>query len=240
MTRRMIATAALSLLSVAGSANAVIFFDGVFAPSNWSVNTMTNLSGTGSTVTPTQNLFGGNPNEWREVQHSLSVGTGTGELVGVHLEASSFYTPSSQGAISFINYSEDAINLIDDRIVPGNGQGTGLAITQGGRNYILRPPSVMPYSGGFSSWGSINRPGIVATDMWEYSTAGGLVPTSNPDFSIAGSVMQFGFWRGNSGNSSYSTDCGIDNWRVEIVPTPGAATLMGLGALVAVRRRRAR
>lgn len=237
MTRRVIAAAALSLLAAAGSAHAVIFFDGVFPNANWSATTMTNLSGTGSTVTAFQNLTGGNPNEWREVQHTLSVGSGTGELVGVHLEVSSFYTPSSQGAITSINYSEDAINLISDRIVPGNGQGTGLAIRQNGKNYILRPPSVMPYSS-FSTWQPISRPGIVATDMWEYSSAGGLNSSSNPDFSITGTQMQFGFWRGNSGNSGYSTDCGIDNWRVEIVPSPGAAALLGMGGLLAIRRRR--
>ena len=237
MSRNLLAIGALALASFAGSARAIVYSDGVFSPSNWSTTTMTNVSGTGSTVTPAQNLIGGNTNEWREVAHTLVVGSGTGELIGVHLSGLSFYTPSSQGAITFINYSEDAINLIDERIVPGAGQTTGLAIRQGGKDYILRPPSVMPYSS-FSTWQPISRAGIVASDMWEYSTAGGLNPFSNPDFSVAGSQMQLGFYRGNSGNSGYSTHCGIDNWRVEIVPTPGAATLLGLGMLAAVRRRR--
>lgn len=234
---RTAAVAALSLAALAGSAHGVFYFDGTFTPSDWSSVTLTNLSGVGSSVNAVQNLSGGNPNEWRETQNTLVVGSGTGEVIGVHLSNVSFYNPSTQGAVTAINYSEDAINLIDDRIVPGAGQATGLAIFQGGKYFVLRPPSSMPYSG-FSTWQNISRPGIVASDMWEYSFPGGLNAFSNPDFSNAGTVMQLGYYRGNSGNGGYSTDCGIDNWHVEIVPTPGAGVLLGMGMLCGARRRR--
>ena len=41
----------------------------------------------------------------------------------------------------------------------------------------------------------------------------------NPDFSVAGAPLEFGFWRGNStsvGGGGGTTYGGIDNWRVDL------------------------
>ena len=147
-----------------------------------------------------------------------------------------FYTPSSQGAITFINYSEDSINFMPAQA--GNGQGTGLVINQNGINYILRNPLLVMPAVGFTTWNPNNAPSILAADMWELTNTGILISTSNPDYSASGTIMQLGFWRGNSANQNINTDCGIDNWHVDIVPTPGSLALVGLGGLVAARRRR--
>src|SRR5262249_7729736 len=113
--------------------------------------------------------------------------------------------------------TEDSINFISNLIVPGNGQASGLAIFQGGKYYALRNPIlVMPYPS-YSNWNFNPAANILATDMQEVTPAGLLVTTSHPNFSNTGGPITFGFYRGNSGSAGYTTDCGIDNWYVELV-----------------------
>jgi len=237
MNRTLTTVATLALTALASTSHAVVTFnDGIFTPSDWSLTTITNASGAGSSVNALQFLTGGNPNEYRRIRHNLVVGpAGNGAVIGFHMNVTAFYTPSSQGAITLINYSEDSINFVNQG---GNGQGTGLAILQGGKYYRQQTPAlVMPYVP-YSVWTANAAPGLVATNFAEVTNTGIVNTSSNPDFTITGSIMQLGFWRGNSANQNIQTDCGIDNWHVEIVPAPGAAALMGLGTLVAGRRRR--
>ncbi len=232
---------ALALAAVAGPVQAsATFFDGVFNNSDWSLTVLTNATGTGSTAQGFQVLTGGNPNEYRRVRHQLVVTypPGNGAVHSLHLNNNAFYTPSTQGAISYIDYSEDSINFVPDTIVPGNGQGSGLLILQNGKYYRQQNPLlVMPYSG-YSSWTANPAPGLLAADFAEVTLAGVVNLGSNPDFSATGSIMQLGFYRGNSGNGGYNTDCGIDNWSVNVVPEPATMSLLGLGGLALLKRKR--
>ncbi len=227
-----------SLLATSTQARPVVFFDGIFNNSDWSLNSITNANGVGSSALGFQVLTGGNPNEYRRIRNNNVISGPSGALIGMHLNALSFYNPSSSGAISFINYSEDSINFLPTQA--GNGQGTGLLIFQSGKYYTLRTPTLVMPGPTYAVWTANSAPGTVASSYWEITPSGNILPFSNPDFSASGSLMQFGFWRGNSGNSSYQTDCGIDNWRVEIaqVPTPGSLGLLAAGGALAVRRRR--
>lgn len=231
--------AVLSLVATAGlasSASAVTFFDGVFNNADWSLTTIVNTNAAGSSAQGLQFLSGGNPNEYRRIRNQLTVSSPTGILHGFHMNVTAFYDPSSQGAISSINYSEDSINYVNQT---GNGQGSGLAILQNGRFYRTSTALVMPYSS-FSTWQPNALPGLTAASFWEVDPGTGNIIAGTPDFSASGTVMQLGFWRGNSNNGSINTECGIDNWNVVInqVPTPGAAALLGMGALTIARRRR--
>lgn len=243
MSRITLATVAgLALVASASSAQAITFFDGVFNNADWSLTVITNAAGAGSTVQGLQIPVGGNPLEYRRIRNNLVVASGlpNGGVIGFHMNVNAFYNPGTSGAIANIAYSEDSINFVSNTVVPGNGQGTGLAILQGGRYYRLQNPAlVMPFTS-FSNWGPNAAPTITAADMAEVDVNGNVNIFSNPDFSAAGGIMQLGFWRGNSGNSSYNTDCGIDNWHVDItpVPAPAAAALLGMGGLLAGRRRR--
>lgn len=231
----------LCVLASAGASQAsTTFFDGVFNNADWSLTTYTNPGGFGSSQSGLQFLVGGNPNEFRLVRNSLSINGANSLDIGLHVHNSFMYDPATSGAITSINYSEDSKNFVNQG---GNGQGTGLVIVQSGKFYAVRSTIlVMPYSG-FSNWAPNSLSGIVASDLWEVTPAGTFLSGSNPDFSASGGVMQFGFYRGNSSGTTtsgvFNTECGIDNWHVEIVPSPGSLAVLGLGGLVAGRRRRA-
>lgn len=231
--------AALASLAATVPAHAVVsYFDGIFNNSDWTLNVITNANGAGSASQGLQFLSGGNLNEYRRVRNQLVATGSNAAIFGFHMNTTAFYNPNTQGAITSIQYAEDSINFISNTIIPGNGQGTGLAILQGGTYYRLSTPAlVMPFTS-FSNWAPNSAGSISASDMWEVTPSGTVNPFSNPDFSASGGIMQLGFWRGNSGNGSYNTDCGIDNWNVHILPSPGSAALLGLGGLLAGRRRR--
>lgn len=228
--------AVVGMVGCVSSAMAITFFDGIFNNPDWSLTHITNASGVGSSQVGFQVLTGGNPNEYRRIRNQLVVGSaGNGASTGIHLNNTAFYNPSA-GAITSINYSEDSINFVPTQ--PGNGQGSGLAIFQSGRYYIQRTPTLVMPGATFSTWQPNPAPGLVASDLWEISLTGILTSSSNPDFSTSGGVMQFGFWRGNSANQNINTECGIDNWSVTLVPSPGSLALVGMGGVAAMRRRR--
>lgn len=88
-----------------------------------------------------------------------------------------------------------------------------------------------------------NVSGLVATDFFELHPAKGTLLDSHPDFS--GSEMAFGMGiqltsTGFSGAGQTTRLIGWDDAsvRLQIVPTPGAATLLAAGGLMLVRRRR--
>lgn len=240
MLRHSFFMAVVAIVALAGAAQAVtIFSDGVFNNPDWTLTTYNNATGVGSTAQAFQVLSGGNPNEFREIRHQLAViNPGNGAIFTFHMNNLSFYTPSSQGAISYIDYSEDDKNFVNQG---GNGQGSGLAIYQNGKFYRQQTPMlVMPYVP-YSVWTNNSATGLLPTSFAEVTNAGVVNLASYPDFSATGTVMQFGFHRGNSGNSGYSTDTGIDNWNVKIVPEPSTLALLcagGVGLLAYAWRKR--
>lgn len=234
-------TVAMILISglALGAQGNVVFSDGVFAAASWASTTIVNADGVGSTSTQTQILSGGNGNEYMRIELNLVAINPGGAVISLNRNTGAFYNPSTQGVITTIDYSEDSKNF--QPMSFGDVQGTGLLIEQGGKTFIQRNPVLVMPNPGFADWASNSAPGLVASDLWEVTATGTLISASNPDFSAAGGVMQFGFWRGGSSGSFVGTDvrdAGIDNWRVVVAPTPGAMALLGMGGLCAARRRR--
>ena len=211
---------------------AFTFFDGTFKDPDWVLSTITNTNGSTSSSQGFQVASGGNGGSYRSVTHQMEVSGQYALVLSVHMSNGAFWDPSTQGAITSINYSEDSRNSV-------GAMGTGLAISQGGNVYVLRQPGLL-YT--FGNWGTNTRNGILAADMYRIDASGNFFSNQNPDFSASGGTMQFGFWRGNgsgtTGAGSFSYDTAIDNWGVEIViPSPGAFALVGMAGLIVSRRR---
>ncbi len=236
MNSKLLGAGAIAL--AASCAQATVYFDPNMADLDWSTIAITNAAGSASTFSYITSPTGGAPGQYRQISHNL-VAAGPNALIAtLHMRNGTFYDPTSQGAIVSIDYAEDSINFVPFQ--SGDGQASGLAILQNGAFYLMRTGIVtMPFAT-HSNWVNTSVGGLVSADFWEIDNAGNLISSSNPDFSGTGSVMQLGFWRGNSSNGDINTEAGLDNWYVDIraVPAPGALALLGLTTLAATRRRR--
>ena len=208
---------------------AVSFFDGTFANDDWTVITVPGWDY--GTATGTQIATGGNPDFYREITNtvqSLPLVT----IHGFHIKLSAMYDPSVQGAIATIDYSEDS--LLISGFEGGEGQFAAPALVQGGMCY---------YASGWATpefyWVHHSASDLTADSFLRLA----LGPPEHPDFSASGSAMEFGFLRGNStseGASGYTCVGGIDNWSVTVnlVPDPATLSLLALGGLALLRRRK--
>jgi hypothetical protein len=141
------------------------------------------------------------------------------------------YNPGAQGAIPQLTYRED---FRTDSSV----QLSGPVVRQGG-NFYFAP--VLTVSA--SNWTTSNLLALTASDFYlvtnNTSLAYGLDTSTNPDFSAAGGVIDFGVFRGSTsgpvpGGDGDSAIGYIDNPTITI---PAPATLLALLALTPRRRR---
>ena len=190
-----------------------VFFDGTFTDSDWGLTKFDNSAGTTSAA---QVSTGGNLGAYRQVTNNVGnappPASCLGTLVGFHAKVGAVYNPAQQGAITSVDYSEDAILISGG----GDGQGAGPALIQGGQVY-LGPEHVTPSL----SWTHFPNWEIRASDFSAVNvTCTAFVDASrHPDFSSSGSTIQFGFFRANStgaGGPGYTTVGGIDNWTVVV------------------------
>lgn len=210
---------ASSSLGLPAFAAAVTIGDGTFNSQDWDM-TLFWTEGLGGTEVGYQILDGGNPGTYRgiEVQYATSK-EGYNRVTGFHRYIPQTYTPSSDGAIMSVDYSEEG------KLLQGydQGQGAGPALRQGGRIFISSALWVYPDS----SWVQHAPTGQSAADFYDPTD-----PTQHPDFSASGGEIEFGFWRGNSGhaNDPYVSVAGIDNWKFVLhteSATPSVKTSWG-------------
>lgn len=188
------------------SASTVTMQDGTFADAQWST-TFEILNGGGS-VNAFQVAVGGNPTAFRRVENTLNSAIGTGvtnTVYGFHRFSGGVYDPATGGPILAITYAEDT------QRISGGVQACGLAVRQGGVIYY-GPAFLTPTA--FGTWVTTTQTGLVASQF------DALAPgVQNPNFSLAGAPLEFGFWRGNStsiGGGGGTTYGAIDNWTVTL------------------------
>jgi len=183
------------------------FEDTTFADSLWTLTPF--IFGNGGTTTANQLPEGGNPGTFRGVENMILEAPNDSTFSGVwgfHLRTDASFDPQAYGAITSIDYMEDA-SLLEGS---GQGQGTGPALMQDGMVYIASGLFVPD-----STWTAKSKTGLLATD-YMFLDNQTLDPQKNPDFSETGSPIQLGFFRANStgeGGAAYNTLAGIDNWR---------------------------
>jgi hypothetical protein len=197
----------LSLLSqlspTAALADAVSFADGTFAPPDWDISIFY-VQGNGGSVTAEQMTSGGNPDACRKVTTVVHAGPPYSMITSFHRYIPGVYDPASQGAIAWIDYREDAKMFSGG----GDGQGSGIAIRQGG-NVFLGPRFGTPDG----AWTAHTILGLTESEFEEWPA----YPDHHPDFSTSGDPIELGFYRGNStGTSGYTIVGGIDNWSIVV------------------------
>lgn len=248
MRRTLIVLTTAAFAATGSLAHADAFFsESDFNPGSWTDGGLFEVSTpeAGDTASVLSNRFsGGNPvNHFMLQQFTFSSSDGTwGARAPIWIN-SFVYDPSSEGAIASIS---GVVRNIQAAIgQPAHRATLRLFALQGGETYMLS--TVL-------SGDDMNAPeadnafaGVTAGAFSRLLPGGGSDIESDPDFSITGSAITFGFgWQ-------ISQDLGplvpidgqifvggFDNVSLSIitVPAPGAATLGLLGLAAAARRRR--
>lgn len=198
------------------------FTDTTFNDADW--ETILIPTGTGGTASAQQVTTGGDLGPFRSITISLNapgqtadsqVAVFSGKLDALWYPGAA-NAPAGEthtGPISSVDYSEYA-KFLDGH---GNGQFTGLALKQGGVVYFVQQ-SRGAYSPDFT-WIAKPVTAIVPTDFIAIINGNGV--NAHPDFSAAGTPIEFGFIRiisSPAGNVAATRTAGIDNWAVTVNP----------------------
>ena len=194
------------LATIRASANAN-FVDATFANSSWTTSKIADTTaGAAATVSAFQNLSGGNPGAYREVDETCK---SPGGMFVAHFLGGAIYSPKSEGPIAAVSFSCDFIEFNPPSA--GAQVGFGLLVQQGGTNFIVFNSS------GSTSWITTNQPGLSAAAFFNIDTATGKKGNAHPDFSSQGSDIAFGYITVTSSAAGAITNqCGIDNYSVTV------------------------
>lgn len=215
---------------VSAVAGTLTFSDSTFRNIDWNLTTV--VQGDKGEVKTGQLPTRGNPGSYRHILNSVNVRNNYTTVWGLHIKTNAIYNPQSVGAITSIDYSEDAINF---NFGGGQGQATGLALRQNGHLYFSFSKRLFTPE---TRWTNKKLKDLKQTDFIRVED----VPTNltnHPDFSASASPIELGFFRGNSGAGSYLINGGIDNWKVTVnyndpksVPEPSSLlSLLAIGAI---------
>jgi hypothetical protein len=214
----------LSLVSTTYS-QIVVFSDGDFNPSNWTFGTTLSM-GSGGSVN--RDSSGGNPGNYLRLTLSLSAGEGEAGIWGLNNAA--VYNPATQGAIESVTLSEDILEV-------GSPHAGGAVLMQNGLLYYR-----FTYIATGTSWTSLSSGPGTASDYILYPSPDHGVTSQNPDFSILGAPITFGFYRniGGTALTDFSNPAGLDNWTttVNVVPEPSTFLLVVSAAIALIVHRR--
>jgi hypothetical protein len=220
-------TSCVAAAALASCAQAsVTYSDGTFDPSQWGNESI--LLGSGGSASFAQSLQG-NPGPSREIDLVVNEGGATVWAISRYgVDMATRYVPSTQGAITSINFSIDA-RFISGSVL-GEGQQVKLMAKQGTR--VFGAGLLFTDSDGL--WRTLVADGLTAADFVALDGLGGSV-----NFSSTGAPIRFGFAAGATFfESGANLKAEYDNFSVTVIPAPGALALLGLGAVAAGRRRR--
>ena len=232
VNKSIIGATCACLAVVAFNSSAAIVADTEFSDTDWlSAKALDTTAGSLASSTSIQQISGGNPGAYRETIHDWQVTVDGVQIRFAHLFTPMSYDMSVQGAINSLVFEMDAKV---DSAPQVNAIGFRFLVEQDGIFYESNTDGVILVG---TSWNSINEI-LTATD---FVAIGG---ANNPDFSIAGSPIRFGYVTGNGGSNTGRTlqaVGGVDNWSVSFVPIPATVWLFGSGllGLIGFARRKA-
>lgn len=215
------------LLYLPRAAADVIFMDGTFNLSNYSITTYSNLLSP-DTVTLSQNTSGGNPGDFLAQNFSISSTVSGTRIISALINNGWTYNPATQGAISSINFSIYKLTTVTLTFENGT-----LAAFQDGKYYIFIVPGPVDVGG----WETIAHNGITSSPSWAIAdlvSAG--ISSGAPNFTASGDPLSFGFLTGATGPLGGVSTLGTDNVVIDIKPAistvPELSTLIALGTAI--------
>ena len=212
-------------VSAAKAQTEVSFTDTTFAVSDYTTTIIVNEVGSSARVTVRQRGADGNPGLYRRVMHEGNRGPEDREMQVAHLHREAIHDPAAGGGIATLSYGYDL------RTFESAGfSNYYLVIFQNDSHYRPRMDRVSR-----SEWTRFGRSGLTARS---FSKVRGTGPRQ-PDFSAAGSPLQFGFVSvskfaqqgeepgSNNPDDKDSRTTGVDNWSVSfttVSKTPAVTT----------------
>lgn len=200
---------AVSTLAVSATPG-VVFEDGEFLPADWSVSPLVDPGLPPFVHSEERIASGGNPGAFRRMDFQVPQGAGAARVS--YWSRSASYDPAAQGAIRFIDHSEDCIALQGSETTYTEST---LLIEQGARRY-LSDQYVTPYCVQQTWRAATTRSSLTAQNFVLFD--GPACPTGEPcpDFSASGLALRFGYRRLSFGMPGDAVAHGIDNWKVTV------------------------
>jgi len=182
-----------------------------FLESDWTVTTAAVPLQNGPTASASRAETGGNPGPFRTAAYTLPL---TPSSVRVFYSAlSAIYDPSVQGAIYFIDFSEDCIVVSSAGLLPY----TGPMIEQAGRIFVATRSAVYCKT---PTWTAVRRSSLGAEDFELVDGPACAAGESCPDFSGSGAQIRLGLVSGADLGGGLvppvQTAHGFDNWKVTV------------------------
>lgn len=222
---RVVVRLAIVMAAISTACAQIVYSDGDFGGGNWSFETSTAL---GASASASRISSGGNPGAYLQISLSMAAGDGYSVLWGFN--SSAVYNPASS-AIESVGYREDLMQ-------GGSPQAAGTALLQNGLRYYR-----YAWSTDASVWTTrIATPDLGASGYFLDDSQNNGINPLNPNFSILGAPITFGFFRNISGTAltDFSTTSRLDNWTTTVTPVPEPSTLLlvvsAAIALIANRR----
>lgn len=206
------ASGTLAVSSIPG----VVFADGDFAPSTWTVTVDSAFAQPGATHSEWRSAAGGDPEAFLEVTFSVTAAPGSLRLF--HAAHGAVWDPALQGTVYGIDFVVECRKLSFTGVV---GELMPL-IEQGPRRYV--PAAAIDGAGSLCADPDWVHKSAVSVGASEFRLVAGPVcgaGESCPDFSRAGAPIRLGFATSVSLDATSSTSAvvlGIDNWRATVWP----------------------
>ncbi len=196
----------LSVAVLCHPAQAQTFTDNTFVNSDWTSTIITNTSQ--GTFTAAQDTTSGAPPHSRRSTQTYNMGI----FRVAHMRNNALYNPAASGAIAAVSYGYDLA------LHSGGSDQYSLLLLQNGIYYESSQDTIAT-----GVWTPFPARSLDQPSFWKCAGSGR--ESDHPDFTGTGTPIQFGYATREASSlvgTQISTQSGIDNWSVSVLPVAKA------------------